>query len=96
MDTMQQELGAQAALLGVNAIGYESYNDSYTDGVDIPWLQDTMSESVWASWGAQWRDVWILDPQGRLYAMFDLNRRDLSNVDDYEELKALIVEAGER
>jgi hypothetical protein len=96
MDTMQQELGDQAALLGVNAIGYEDYNDTYTAGADLPWLQDTMSESAWATWGAEWRDVWILDTQGRLYAMYNLNRSDLGYEDDYEAMKALILEAGAR
>ncbi len=95
MDDMQQELGDEAALLGVNAVGYESYNDSFTAEVDLPWLQDTTEELAWSSWGAEWRDVWILDTQGRLHALVDLNAMDLTWDEDYEALKALILEAGE-
>lgn len=96
MDTMQQELGSQAALLGLNIIGQDSYNESFTSSADIPWLQDTDSERAWDLWNAQWRDVFILDTQGRLYALYNLNDNDLGRPGDYEEMKALILEAGAR
>jgi hypothetical protein len=94
MDSMKQQLGDQVALLGVNAVGYESYNDEFTAELTIPWLQDSMSELAWEAWGAEWRDVFILDPQGRLYALVDLNAMDLGWEPDYEAFEALLLEAG--
>jgi hypothetical protein len=96
MDTMQQELGDAAVLLGVNAVGYDSANESFTSDVDLPWLQDTMAEAAWELWGAEWRDVWILDTQGRLHAKIDLNSHDLGWDEDYQAVKELIEEAAER
>ncbi len=96
MDAMQQDLGDQAALLGVNVIGQDSYNETFTSDADIPWLQDTHEQGAWDAWGAQWRDVWILDPDGYLSSMYNLNDNDLGRSEDYDELKALILAAAER
>ena len=96
MDTMQQEIGDSGALLGVNAYGYEDSNDTFTSSADIPWLQDNMSALAWEAWNADWRDVYILDSQGRLYATIDLNSRDLGYEPDYNELRDLILEAAAR
>ena len=92
---MQQEIGDQAALLGLNVIGLEAYNDDFTADADLPWLQDTEDAAVWANWGAEWRDVWILDTQGRLYAMYNLNDNDLGDSEDYDEMMDLVLEAAE-
>jgi hypothetical protein len=95
MDTLQQELGDNFALNGVNAIGYDSYNDTFTTSSDLPWLQDTVSEAAWEQWGAQWRDFWILDAEGLLYIKVDLNEYDLGRPGDYEVIKGLLTDAAE-
>ncbi len=91
---MQQELGDQAALLGVNAVDYESSNDTYTADADLPLLQDTTSSEVWESWDVEWRDVWVLDPENRPHTLISLNDYDLSRSEDYDMLEGLILEAG--
>ena len=96
MDTMQQELGDSAALLGVNIIGQDSYNESFTSTADIPWLQDTADQGAWDLWSAQWRDVWILDGTGHLYTLYNLNDNDLGYEPDYTEMRELILEAAAR
>jgi hypothetical protein len=96
MDTMQQELGERAALIGVNAVGYDTYNDSFTSSADIPWLQDVPEVQAWGMWGAEWRDVVVLDSQGRYFGLFSLNEHDLGWEDDYEALVGMLVEAAAR
>ncbi len=96
MDTLQEELGDEVALLGVNAIGYDTYNDTFTASSDLPWLQDTMSDAAWEQWDAQWRDFWVLDDEGLLYAKVDLNEYDLGRPGDYEIIRELLLDAAAR
>lgn len=91
---MQQELGERAAILGVNAIGYESSNEAFTVGISLPWLQDVDQVEAWDLWGAEWRDVWVLDTANQLAHVYSLNEHDLGIEADYLELMALIEEAG--
>lgn len=80
-------------MLGLNKIGYASYNDAFTAGVDLPWLQDTDSAQAWEAWGASWRDLYVLDPEGQLYAVHDLNSNDLGYEPDYQALTDLLLDA---
>ncbi len=94
---MQQELDAlptqvDIQILGVNETGQESGNASITAGRSLPWLQDTATENVWASWQVAWRDVIVLDAQNHFVAVFNLTAHDLSNPAEYSALKTLLVD----
>jgi hypothetical protein len=94
---MQKELDAlptsvQIQILGVNETGHESGNASVTTGRTLPWLQDTASENVWASWQVTWRDVIVLDAQNHFVAVFNLTTHDLSKPADYAALKTLLID----
>ena len=84
---MQAEL-PEVAIIGINEAGYESGNDAFTDGRDLPWLQDTTSVDMWNTWGVVYRDVFILDAEGTLLDVYNLSTHDLSV--DYDELKGLL------
>ncbi len=96
---MQDELdtaGAAVQLLGVNASGLEAGNALVTDARDTPWLQDVADVDVWGSWGVGYRDVWILDRENQLLAIYNLTEHDLNDVAEYEQLKALLLDAAQR
>ena len=80
-------------IFGVNEPGYESGNSSITSGRDLPWLQDTVEEAVWDTWDPTYRDVIILDGNNEIYDVFNLTTDTLSNPDNYNALKALLIEA---
>lgn len=80
-------------ILGINAVGAESGNAVMTNGRDLPWLQDTASESVWTAWDVTWRDVVILDGANRRIATYNLTEFPLSDAANYAELKAILESA---
>ena len=95
---MQNELnteypGLQIAIVGINEIGMESGNALASEGRDIPWLQDTVEQDVGALWTAGFRDVIIVDSLGSHYATYNLTAHNLSDSTNFEELRALLVEA---
>ena len=99
---MQNELLAEnpattIRILGINLIGSESGNSAICDGRDIPWLQDTVVEEVWLAWQvATVDDVIILDEDNIPVAVYNLVENDLSDSENYAELKQILKEvAGE-
>ncbi len=97
---MQGELAADhpelpIQLLAVNQIGYESGLDEMSALGDLPLLQDTESEGVWDSWDVTFRDVVVLDGEGRVHGVVNLTTHPLSEDANYAMLKALIIEASE-
>ena len=66
-----------------------------TSGRDLPWLQDTTDEAVWDTWDPSYRDVIILDGNNEIYAVYNLTSYSLSDEDNFEELKALLIAAAE-
>lgn len=92
---MQDEITAEGwaqdtRILGVNAIGQEVGNPSAIVGKDLPWLQDTAAAGVWTLWGAEWRDVVILDGANRKVGVYNLTTHDLANPANYLELKSML------
>lgn len=83
-------------LVGINESGLESGNDTATAGRDLPWLQDVVEVDVWSTWGVGYRDVWILDRQNQLLAVYNLTEHDLREPASYEELKTLLLDAAAR
>lgn len=95
---MQQELNAaslpvEVVIVGVNAAGYEAGNVAVTASRDLPWLQDTPAEQVWASWDVAYRDVIILDENNEVYATFNLSQHDLGDPNEFAALKTLFESA---
>jgi hypothetical protein len=61
---------------------------------DLPFVQDDGTADVWGGWGAAWRDVWVLDRDNAVHAVFNLSDRPLEDPENYAALYALFVEAG--
>jgi len=78
----------------VNGLGYEDGNDAFTDGRDLPWLQETADEAAWSLWGVEYRDVVILDADGAYSAAFNLSEYDLEDPSNQQVLLDLIDDAG--
>lgn len=77
----------------VNAIGYDSGLDALAAVSDLPILQDDATADVWNQWGAVWRDVYVLDADNEVYAVYNLTTYDLSDPANYQALYDLFVEA---
>jgi len=95
---MQKELDAMGlpvtvGIMGVNAIGHESQNAAACNGRDIPWLQETVADPAWSKWGAEYRDVVILDEANVRTEVYNLTEHDLNLTANYEELKAKLIAA---
>lgn len=82
---MQQEL-PDVAIIGINGVGFESANDTITDGRDIPWLQDTADADVWTLWDIEYRDVLVLDAEGVVIGVYNLTDHDLAEPSQYDTL----------
>ncbi|GAB4132064.1 MAG: hypothetical protein Kow001_24870 [Acidobacteriota bacterium] len=80
-------------ILGINRIGEEPYNSLITEGRTLSWLQDTPEAAVWEHWGVTYRDVRILDPQNRLYSVFNLTLFNLATEANRELLKQRLLNA---
>jgi hypothetical protein len=79
-------------ILGVNKHDRAAYNANIAP-YHLPWLQDTVTNSVWGTWHVLWRDVWVLDAQNRLYTVYNLSDHDLTDPANREFLKQLFREA---
>jgi hypothetical protein len=67
-------------------------NDLFCRNADIPWLQDTADANWWENWQINYRDVVIFDGEGNREEVFNLTRHDLEDEDEFEALKALLLE----
>ena len=94
LDLEYPDLGIQ--ILGVNEEGHESSNADMCEGRDLPWLQDTEELNVWDDvWGVSYRDVFILDEENVLFAVYNVNpsEHNLSDPVHYAGLRAVLLEA---
>ena len=82
-------------ILGVNQIGRESSNALITEGCTIPWLQDAVAQSVWASWAVTYRDVVILNDENVAVSIYNLTVNDLGIAANCDSLRALILRAAQ-
>lgn len=81
------------AILGINAAGAEDGNEAFVVDLVLPWLQDDASQDVWSTWGVEYRDVVILDPDGRYFDTYNLTVADLSLPENQDALRSLLQEA---
>ena len=90
---MQKELsdnGYDIFILGINQVGFDSANAQFTEGRDIPWLQDQESIQLWEAWNVQYRDVYIFDETLTLRDVFNLTQYDLNATENYASLLTLL------
>lgn len=80
-------------LVSVNAAGFESGNAGFVAGTTMPVLQDTAAVDAWSRWQVTWRDVVVLDREGRRHAVFNLTQNDLSVEANFAALEALLLGA---
>ena len=59
---------------------------------DIDGNGDDLSD-VWDAWGAEWRDVHVVDSSGETTDVLNLTTNDLRNSDVYDNLRGMIVDA---
>lgn len=88
---MQAELPDSIAILGVNEVGFERGNEAFTEGRDLPWLQDVEEQAVWSQWGVSYRDVVLVDPEGSVVGTYNLSEHDLSRTQDFEALRDALL-----
>lgn len=88
---MQAELPASIAIIGVNELGKAGSNDVFTDGRDLPWLQDTEEDAVWSQWGVEYRDVVLVDTEGSIVGVFNLTEQDLGQNSQFNALKDALL-----
>ena len=82
-------------ILAVNEIGYDSgYGATGALGA-LAVLQDVGEVKVWESWDVTYRDVFVVNGCGETTAVFNLSANNLENEANYNQLKALILEAVE-
>jgi peroxiredoxin len=84
--------GYDVPVVGVNAAGLEASNGAITEGRTLPWLQDTEDVDAWGSWGAVWRDAYVLDGDLRVLDKRNLTAFDLTNDDNAAAYAALLSE----
>lgn len=80
-------------LLSVNGTGYESGNDGFVMGKTTPLLQDTDAVHAWIVWDVEYRDVVVLDAEGRKRTVFNLTLNDLNVAANRAKLKQLLLDA---
>ena len=80
LDELYAELdedGVLTTIAGINETGLEEHNNLITEGRTIPWLQDERNE-VWNGFGAQWRDIFVVDVDGFIVDKQNLTELDLT------------------
>jgi hypothetical protein len=80
-------------LLSVNEAGLEAGNEGFVMGKTMPLLQDTPGTNAWALWQVEYRDVVVLDAQGRRRSVQNLTTNDLSVPANFAALKQLLLDA---
>ncbi len=59
----------------------------------MPLLQDTPTVGAWQSWAVTYRDVVVVDAQGKRRGAYNLTQHDLSVAANLAELRALLEAA---
>ena len=68
-------------IVGINAAGLEGANPDITAGRTLPWLQDP-DDNVWRLYGAEWRDIFLLDADGLVLDRRNLTEFSLTDADN--------------
>ncbi|MSU62792.1 MAG: hypothetical protein EXS31_10415 [Pedosphaera sp.] len=79
-------------ILGINLINAAASNPLVTSTSTLPWLQDTAADAVSTKWMVTYRDVRIIDAEGRLAGVFNLTEHDLGVEQNQIALKKMLLE----
>ena len=95
---MQEQLATEHPELAIDIVhvneeGYDSGNADLFAVTDLPVVQDDATQQVWTNWVAEWRDVYVLDADNEVYAVFNLTTYTLSDETNYQALYDLFVAA---
>ena len=77
----------------VNAQGYDAGIPDLILISTLPALQDDTTANVWTNWGVTYRDVYVVDENNEVSAVFNLSTYDLSQSANYQALYDLFVAA---
>lgn len=78
-------------ILGVNRADQSMYNFLIPSQGDLPWLQDTNAQSVWFNWGAQLRELWVLDARNQVITITNLTAPNLALELHRNALKEVLI-----
>ena len=81
--------GLDIRLAGINKIPSASGIGSFTESMDLPVVQDSSELEIWDTWGADWRDVYLVNRDNVHVATYNLMTHDLRDAEDYAELKGM-------
>ena len=92
---MNGELAAEGLpvavqILGINPQGHEAGNVDMCDGRDLPLLQEVAGLPVESAWGADYRDVVILNKDNEWVTAYNLTTNPLGVPANYDQLKNLL------
>lgn len=95
---MQTELAAEYPnlpihIIGINQIGAETGMTDVALMSTLPVVNDDTNENVWTDWGAQWRDVKILNANNEIVTTYNLTTYNLADQANYDALKQLFIDA---
>ena len=83
------------AILAIDEVGHEGGMPEVAKTADLPCLQDTAKDDVWGTWGATWRDVYVLNRENEVTAVYNLTENSLAEPANYATLEALLIDAAE-
>ena len=79
--------------MGINGIDYEDKSlGGMINGRILPWVQDNADQRVWESWEVIIRDLFILDRDGNVVEVVNLDPSE-NDGDNYLTIKNLLLEA---
>jgi hypothetical protein len=81
------------AILSVNEAGHEDGLPDVAKTADLPCLQDTPKADVWGAWGVTWRDVYVLNRENEVTAVYNLTKNSLADPANYATLEAMLIDA---
>lgn len=80
-------------IFGINMKGTSVGTSSFSSALNLPMVQDSNTLGIWNDWGAQWRDVYILNEDNELYLVYNLTQYSLSDNNNYNALLQHFIDA---
>lgn len=87
---------APIQLVVINQVGAESATSQVLRDRAVPFVQDTAAARVWATWGANIRELWIVDGMGRRVEVIDLTTHSLLDPGQATNIESRILAAAGR
>ncbi|MCB9779223.1 MAG: hypothetical protein H6742_11720 [Alphaproteobacteria bacterium] len=80
-------------IFAVNGAGYEAGIPAIAAEGDLGVLQDTTDIDAWGAWQAEWRDLFVLTPEGDIVDVINLTEHDLADPDNQDLARSLFDQA---